>query len=223
MAAPTKSRNGILASLSDADRRRLKPMTEIDLPRRTVLERRNRPIDRIYFLDSGIASVVANGAKGQSIEVGLFGREGVSGLAVVLGNDRSPHETFMQVGGSGRWVSAKTLREAMAKSARLRELLLKECHRVLIETSFTVLANGRNKIEERLSRWLLLAHDRIDNDAIPLTHEFLALMLGVRRPGVTEALSILQRKGLVRRGRAAIEILDRPGLIEMSGGTYKPV
>jgi CRP-like cAMP-binding protein len=220
-AAP-KIRNEILAGLSDADRQLLEPMTPIDLPRRTVLEQRNRSIARVYFLDSGVASVVANGVKGQAIEVGLFGREGLSGMAVVLGNDRSPHETFIQVEGAGRWIAAKVLTEAMGKSASLRKVLLKECHRFLIETSYTALANGRNKVEERLSRWLLLAHDRLDDDALPLTHEFLSLMLGVRRPGVTEALKFLERKGLVRRGRAAIEVVDRQGLIKMSAGTYKP-
>jgi CRP-like cAMP-binding protein len=220
--APPKIRNKILAGLSDADRQLLEPMTAVDMPRRTVLEQRNRPIARIYFLDSGVASVVANGGKGQAIEVGLFGREGVSGTAVILGNDRSPHETFMQVEGNGRWIAAKVLTEAMGNSASLREALLKECHRFLIETSYTALANGRNKIEERLSRWLLLAHDRMDGNALPLTHEFLSLMLGVRRPGVTEALKFLERKGLVRRGRAAIEIVDRQGLIKMSAGTYRP-
>jgi CRP-like cAMP-binding protein len=216
------SRNKILASLSEDDREMLTPMTAVDLPRRTVLEERNRPIGKVYFLGSGLASVVADGSTGQAIEVGLFGREGLSGLAVVLGNDRAPHETFMQIAGDGWWVKSETLRAAMAKSPTLRDLLLKECHRFLIETSFTAVANGRAKVEERLSRWLLLARDRVDDDALPLTHEFLAMMLGVRRAGVTDALSLLEKRGLIRRRRAAIEIVDRPGLIKMSAGTYRP-
>jgi CRP-like cAMP-binding protein len=222
-AKPANDSNHILAGLPDADLRLLGPLTKIELPRRTVLESPNRRINRVYFIDSGLASIVANGVRDQAIEVGLVGRDGVTGTAVLLGQDRSPHETFMQVGGSGRWASSGVVTKAMNESATLREALLQACHRFLIETSYTALANGRAKVEERLSRWLLLAHDRLDGNELPLTHEFLSLMLGVRRAGVTEAVHFLERKGLVRPGRGVIEIIDRDGLIALSGGTYKPV
>jgi CRP-like cAMP-binding protein len=223
VATSETNHNRILAGLSDVDRRLLEPITKLDLPVRTPLEQRNKRIDKIYFLDSGIASVVANGLAGRAIEVGIIGREGTTGITVILGDERPPHETFMQVGGRGQWVDANVLRRAMNASSSLRRALLQACHGFLVQTSYTALANGRAKVEQRLSRWLLLAQDRVDESALSLTHEFLAMMLGVRRPGVTESLHILERKGLIRRGRAAIEILDRPGLIKLSAGTYHPV
>jgi CRP-like cAMP-binding protein len=222
MSAKPANSNQILASLSAADRRLLGPLTKVELPCRTILESRNKRIDRVYFIDSGLASIVANGIKGQGIEVGIVGRDGVTGTAVILGRDRSPHETFIQVEATARWVSSDVLTRAMAESPSVQKALLQACHRFLIETSYTALANGRNKVEERLSRWLLLAHDRLDGNGLPLTHEFLSLMLGVRRPGVTEALHFLERKGLVRPGRGVIEIVDREGLVVLSNGAYKP-
>jgi hypothetical protein len=98
--------------------------------------------------------------------------------------------------------------------------MLHYAHSYLLQTTTTALANGRSKIEERLARWLLMAHDRIDGKWLPLTHEFLSLMLGVRRSGVTTALQALERKGHISRNRANIHILDRKGLEEQSNGTY---
>jgi CRP-like cAMP-binding protein len=100
--------------------------------------------------------------------------------------------------------------------------MLRYAHAYLLQTTSTALANGRSKIEERLARWLLMAHDRIDGDQLPLTHEFLYLMLGVRRSGVTTALQALQRRRLISRNRANIHIVDRKGLVARSNGTYVP-
>jgi CRP-like cAMP-binding protein len=212
--------NRLLASLTVSDRALLGPLRLADLPVKRRIEWRDRRIDTAYFLESGIASVVAkNGNK--EIEAGIIGREGMTGIAIILGQDRWPHETYMQVAGTGRAVSTKRLKAAMQESQSLREALLSHCYRFLVEATFTALANGRNTLEERLCRWLLMARDRLDSDELRLTHEFLALMLGVRRAGVTVALSLLERKGLVRRHRATIEILDKAGLIKMSGGSYK--
>jgi CRP-like cAMP-binding protein len=104
----------------------------------------------------------------------------------------------MQIAGSGQRLSAKVLREAIAASVTLHQVLLHSVHSFMTQTTQTALANGRSKIEERLARWLLLAHDRIDGDEIPLTHEFLSIMLGVRRSGVTTAMQELERQGVDR-------------------------
>jgi CRP-like cAMP-binding protein len=196
-------------------------LQEVELPLRKQLESRNRRIEYVYFIDHGIASVVADGSGRGGIELGLIGREGVTGLAVLMGADRSPHETYMQVGGAGRRVSAASLRDVMSQSKSLQRVLLRQGYAFTVQLAQTALANGRHKIEERLARWLLLAHDRIDGDDLPLTHEFLALMLGVRRSGVTVALTILQREGLVRARRGRVVILDRDGLKECANGAYR--
>jgi CRP-like cAMP-binding protein len=213
--------NRLLAAISPGDLALLTPKLEpLTLETRLVLESANKPIKYNYFIDSGLASVIAIGKNGHRLEVGIIGREGITGLPVVLGNDRSPNETFIQVPGSGSRIAADDLRRAMQKSVSLTRVLLNFVNAFLIQTSYTALSNGTASIEERLARWLLLAQDRLGGNVIPLTHEFLSLMLGVRRAGVTGALNQLDRKGLIRLSRGRIEIIDRDGLINSANGTY---
>jgi CRP-like cAMP-binding protein len=192
----------------------------VDLPLRKQLELRNKRIDSVYFIESGLASVVANGDRDRTVEVGIIGRDGVTGLTVIMGAERAPHDVFMQVAGSGRQLKAARLRDAMAESEALRRSLLLYGHAYVVQTTRTALANGRSKIEERLARWLLMAQDRMDDHAVPLTHEFLSMMLGVRRPGVTIALQFLEKRGIIRRVRGQISISDREGLKKISNGAY---
>jgi CRP-like cAMP-binding protein len=217
------SSNHILSRLSPADLGLLEPhLQPIDLPVYRPLEGRNRRIDHVYFIEAGFASVVANGSGKPGIEVGIIGREGMTGLAIVMGQQRASHETYIQVAGKGQRIRADKLREADERSNTLHRAILHYAHAYLLQTTTTALANGRSKIEERLARWLLMAQDRIDGDRLPLTHEFLSLMLGVRRAGVTSALQVLEKKGLISRNRANIHILDRKGLEKRSNGTYVP-
>lgn len=218
------SSNKLLSRLSRADLRLLgRHLKAVDLPVRTRLEARNKRVEHVYFLEKGLASVVANGE--HAIEVGMIGREGMTGLSVVLDGDvtkRAVHETFMQIGGNGQRMSAGNLREAIDESVSLHRALLRYVHEFMMQTTQTALANGRSKIEERLARWLLMAADRTDSSELPLTHEFLAIMLGVRRAGVTVALQGLERTGLIAYRRRVIAILDREALEKGSNGTYVP-
>ena len=134
-------------------------------------------------MESGFASVVADGTGGPSIEVGIIGREGMTGIAVVMNADRPVHETFIQAAGSAFCLSADHLRTAIDRSTTLHRELLTSAYAFQKQVTHTALANGRSSIEERLCRWLLLADDRIDGDELPLTHEFLSMMLGVQRSG----------------------------------------
>jgi CRP-like cAMP-binding protein len=215
------SSNHILLRLSPADLGLLEPHLEpVDLPVHRPLESRNRRIDYVYFIEAGFASVVANGSGKPGIEVGIIGREGMTGLAIVMGYRRASHDTYVQAAGTGQRIRAGKLREADEGSNTLHRAMLRYAHAYLLQTTTTALANGRSKIEERLARWLLMADDRIDGDRLPLTHEFLSLMLGVRRSGVTTALQALERKRLISRKRGNIRILDRKGLKKQSNGTY---
>lgn len=220
MAPSPTSPNHILSRLSKADFRLLaRHLEPVDLPLRKVLAAKNKRVDNVYFIESGMASVVANG--GMAIEVGIVGREGMTGPSVVMGDGaRVPHETYMQIAGNGQRMSAEQLRKAIAASVPLHHVLLRYVHSFMTQTTQTALANGRSKIEERLARWLLMAHDRVDGDQILLTHEFLAVMLGVRRSGVTVALQELERKGMIAHRRSVITIIDRKGLEHSSNGTY---
>ncbi|HJT15137.1 MAG TPA: Crp/Fnr family transcriptional regulator [Dongiaceae bacterium] len=216
-----KGPNRILSRLSAEDFALLEPhLTAVDLPLRRQLEVSRRPIEHVYFPDSGIVSVVANGDKKRNIEVGLIGREGMTGLAVVMGTDRSPHQTFVQSAGQGRRIPSDDLREAIHQSRPLHQKFLLYAHAFLLQTGYTAMANGRSKIEERLARWILMAHDRTDGDTLALTHEFLSIMLGVRRPGVTHAVNLLERIGLIHASRGTITVVDREGLEESSNGAY---
>lgn len=213
--------NGLLAAMSADDLALLEPKLEqLTLKLRHVLESANKPVKHNYFIYSGLASVIAIGRNGHRLEVGIIGREGMSGLPVVLGNDRSPNETFIQVEGSGARIAADDLRQAMRKSVSLSRILLNFVNAFLIQTSHTALSNGTANIEQRLARWLLMAQDRLGGKEVPLTHEFLSLMLGVRRAGVTGALNQLDRKGVIRLSRGRIEIVDRDGLINSANGSY---
>jgi CRP-like cAMP-binding protein len=214
------SSNRILARLSPADLRLLDPhLQAVELPVRKQLVARNKRVEQVYFPESGMVSVVANGA--HAIEIGIIGREGMSGVSVVLGdNEKSPHETYVQIAGHGQRISASNLRAAIEASGTLHKELLKYANSFLVQTTQTALANGRHKIEERLARWLLMAHDRMDSDAIPLTHEFLGVMIGTSRPGVTIALQELERRGWLTHRRGIVSIIDRDGLVQASNGAY---
>ena len=219
----TASKNRVLARLTRADMALLKPhLAPVDLPVSTQLETANARIDTVYFMERGFASVVADGPGKRNIEVGIIGREGLTGLALVLGHDRAAHETYMQAVGGAQRISAAHLRKAMDQSVRLHRSLLRCAHDFLIQTAQTAVANGRSKLEERLARWLLMANDRIDGPEVPLTHKFLAVMLGAHRPFVTLTVQALERKGLIRAGRQVITIIDRKGLIKLSDGAYLP-
>jgi CRP-like cAMP-binding protein len=146
----------------------------------------------------------------------------MTGLAVVLGHDRAQHETFIQLPGKGLRMSADSLRLAQDRSVSLHRAMLRYANAFLMQTTTTALANGRSKVEERLARWLLMAHDRVDGDELPLTHEFLGMMLGSPRPGVTLAVQALEKEGLIGARRARITILGRKGLEKRSNGTYVP-
>ena len=184
------------------------------------LERPNKPIEYAYFIERGFASVVADGTGSRGVEVGIVGAEGLTGIALVLATDRSPNTTFIQSPGRGQRISASDLTESMETSPTLRRSLLRYGHTFLVQIACTALANSRSKLETRLARWLLMAHDRGEGDELILTHEFLATMLGVRRPGVTVALNFLEKKGLVRVQRKTIFVVDRKGLEVAANHAY---
>ena len=216
-----QSQNLILSRLSSEDGELLCPHAiDVDLPLRTVIIRPNHPIDQVIFLESGLGSEVAVDGELDLIEVGLTGREGLIGVPIVLGSDRSPHRTFMQIAGSGKSVSASALRAAMEASPTLQNALLKYVGDFMLQVAQTALANGRFKIEARLARWIMLTDERVDGDVLALTHEFLGLMLGVRRAGVSEALALLHEKGLIRSAHARITVLDRDGLRAIAAPIY---
>jgi CRP-like cAMP-binding protein len=214
-------RNRLLAALSPTDRALLQPhLRFLAVAVRHEMERSNRRIDTVYFMEAGIASVVAVQADETQVEVGLIGSEGMTGSAVVLGGDQSPLSTYIQVAGEAQLIKADELRKAMRASDSLKSLLLKYVQVFMVQTTHTAISNARSHIDRRLARWILMAHDRTGDKTLPLTHEFLSLMLSVRRPGVTEALQSLRRQQLIESGRNKIVILNRNGIVKLAGPSY---
>ena len=214
-------RNRLLAKLSPEDWALVAPHLEmVVLKERQVVEVPHKPITHVYFMETGVVSVVAVNEEDHRIEVGVIGREGMTGVSLVMGDDRAQHSAYLQIGGNGRRMPAAAFIAAMNRSTSLRNLMMKSAQAFMIQTAHTALANGRAKLEERLARWLLMAHDRLSSDAVPLTHEFLAVMLGVRRAGVTVALHSFERRGLIATRRGQLTLVDRSGIEKVAGSFY---
>jgi CRP-like cAMP-binding protein len=213
--------NHILEALSRKDMDLLEADFEsVDLPVRTQLARRQRRVEYVYFLDSGIASVVADGG-GQPIEIGVIGWDGMSSIGVLLGKQHSSHDVFMQVGGAGVRIRADILCSADEHSITLHRVLMRYVNSLFEQVGQTATANGKSRIEVRLARWLLMSHDRVEGDEFAMTHEFLSIMLATPRPGVTLAVGHLASEGLIETKRGRIKLLDRAGLEAKCKGIYK--
>lgn len=214
-------RNRLLATMSAGDYALLQPdLVPVELSRAEPLVEPDQPIRHSWFIDDGIASVVATTPNGHQTEVGIIGRDGVVDVATLLGADRSAHRCFIQLAGSGYRMPADALQSAFESSASLRRLLLGYAHSFMAQVAGTALANASYGIDARLARWLLMCHDRIDGDDLATTHEFLALMLNVRRAGVTVAVQALEDAGLVTARRGAITIVNRAGLERCASDSY---
>jgi CRP-like cAMP-binding protein len=206
-------RNRLLTALPPDSLARLRPkLSRVELPIRQVLHQPEVPIQTVYFPETGWASMIAYMEDGDAAEVGLVGFEGMVGLPVVLGDEFDDLEALVQGPGKAFSLSAADLRQAMAADPALHELLLRYALVHHGQVARTAACNGRHQTDARLARWLLMAHDRAEGDDFPMTHEFLAMMLGVRRAGVSVAASLLQKSQFIRYERGRIEITDRPGL-----------
>ncbi len=213
--------NGILSRLGKADLALLQPhLQPMELPVRTFLEQRNRKIENVYFIESGFASVVAEAATKSSLELGMIGREGMTGRSVVLGvEEKAPNNIYMQASGSGFAVKANVLQTLFNQSPTLHRSCLGFTHEFMLQLENAVIANAAARIDERLARWLLMASDRVGPD-LRMTHACLSQMLGVYRPGVTTALQGLEAASLIETARGVISIVNRPGLIRRANGAY---
>lgn len=213
--------NLLLSFLSPDDRSLLAPHARrVPMEPRQVIEAPDVPIEHIYFPEDGVLSVIGTSPTMGDMEIALIGKEGMSGLMVVLGNDHSPLTTLVQVAGSGMAISSSHLRDAMEASPRMRDLFLSYVQVFLIQTSQTALANAASLLPQRLARWLLMCADRLTSKNIPMKQEFLSVMLGLHQEGVAVVMRELQDHGLIRTDRRLITILDRQGLINLTDGAY---
>jgi CRP-like cAMP-binding protein len=213
-------RNRLLGALQPDDYARLAPALErIPLPLRETVVGANQPIDYAYFPEEGFISFVADTQSGR-IEIGLVGREGLVGMSLVLGSERSPYVGTVQAPGEALRIPAAALRDALDASRELRGVLGRYVQAYIVQIGQTVYANAELTIEGRLARWILMVQDRLEQGELPLTHEFLSMMLGVRRPGVTTAVHMLEGTGMIRAKRGRITVLDREKLRDLAGDAY---
>ncbi len=214
-------RNVLLAKLPANEQAAIAALFEtVELRQRDILHEPLQPIEHLYFLDAGFSSDVVIDAGGETIEVGCVGREGFTGTPLILGAGSSPHRSFMETDGRASRISRVNLAFAMGESPTFSLLLFKFVHVFMIQIASTALADGRYGIQERIARWLLMCHDRMDGNDLPLTHDFLSLMLGVRRASVTDALHLLEGHGAIRGTRGLIIVRSRSLLKEIAGHCY---
>ena len=195
-------------------------LVHVELPVDTILAEVGERIEQHFFLDRGLASALAHSGDDQIIEAGLLGREAMTGLQVLLKVDTFPYQLLMQISGSGWQISSQKLREVITQDAGTEELLLHFVHSLELQVIHSMLAHARFNVHQRLARWLIMTHDRMDGDDLPLTHEFLAMMLGVRRAGVTDALHVIEGLGAIKATRGNVHVLSRSGLEQIADGSY---
>ena len=213
--------NRLLGLLPQGDYKRLHPhLQRIPLGYRQSLYRAHKPIGFVYFIETGVGSLVNTMANGDAAEVGTIGNEGLVGLPLLLGDDRAPTSVYVQVPGVGLRMKATLFEKELERSASMRAVMLRYAHAFFNQVAQSAACNQFHSLQQRCSRWLLMTHDRMQSDEFLLTQEFLAMMLGVQRTGVSAAAGALQRAGLIRYRRGNVTILDRRGLIKRSCECY---
>jgi CRP-like cAMP-binding protein len=206
-------RNGLLKVLPPADFGRLAAsLTPVTLSFKQFLLEADEPIGAAYFIETGMVSYLHYLEGGEALEVGLIGSEGMVGLPLILGLDSASFGAMVQMEGTALRIGPTALRQAFNESEALRTRLLRYMQALHVQVSQTAVCNKHHSLEERLTRWLLMAHDRAGEDEFPMTHEFMSLMLGVRRAGVSVTANVLKQAGLIHYRNGRMTILDRPGL-----------
>lgn len=207
------SQNRLLAAIPPEELRRLAPHFQtVPLVFREALFEAGDLTEFVYFPLNGMISLIASTENGGFIEVGIAGKEGMIGVPVVLGDEISTLRGVVQAPGSALKLSATVLKDELRRDGELRSVLLRYSRFALAQATQSAICNRLHSVNQRCARWLLAIRDRVESDTLPMTHEFLAYMLGVRRAGVTVAAQALQQAGLIRYTRNQLTILDAKGL-----------
>lgn len=219
---PYAVQNVVLATLPPDAFALIRPhLTAVDLKRHSILHDTNRPVDAVHFIESGVISRVARTQQDGQVEVAMVGRYGFVGVSVVLGTAGALQRTVVHVPGLALRIGAEDLQRIMHESPAIRDHLLRYVQVLLALKAQVSLCNAKHEIDKRVARWMLLARERISSDRLPVTHDLLASMLGVRRPGVSEALAELESEQIVQRSRGALQIVDAAKLRNKSCECYR--
>ncbi len=221
---PNQPVNRLLAALPKADYKRI--MTQME---RVLLENKqlaydvDKPIEFVYFPLTGVFSLVTFMEDGEGVEVATIGNEGMIGLPLFLGVDRTSGKAFTQVPGNSLRMTAAAFKEQIRRQGPLTQTLQLYTQALMVQISQGMACNGRHSIRQRCARWLLMTHDRVGAETFPLSQEFLALMLGVRRAGVNKVATDLKQAGLIQYSRGMIRILNRKELEDTSCECYQVI
>jgi CRP-like cAMP-binding protein len=219
-----ETRNSLLRELTDEELEMLLPhIEEQEVPFKQILYEQGGAVDWLYFPESGVLSMITDLDEGESVETGTVGSEGMVGLPAVLGVGISPNRVICQIAGRAKRLPAALVDDIRAGASHWFLLLLRYANFVNAMAAQTAACNRMHAVDARMSRWLLMTHDRVDGDDFPLTQEFLAQMLGAARPTVNIAGATLQKAGLIRYTRGRITVLDRPGLESASCECYRRI
>lgn len=213
-------RNKLLSLLPTEDFEEVAGCLEyIDLPRGTTIAKVGAPIEHVYFLTSGIGSLVATTPEGHRAEAGIFGFDGYVPTTAIAEVETSSHDVGMQVGGDAYRIDYASFRTAMDRK-NFAKIVIRSIEAFSVQLAHTAVSNAVHDVNERLARWLLMCHDRVVGNEIGLTHDFIAVMLAVRRPSVTTSLHTLEGHGFIRSQRGLITIRNRPALEEFAHDAY---
>jgi len=216
--------NRLLAALPKKDYRRLKANVEnVSLSLNQTLYESDQLISYVYFPNDCMISLISTSGEESMIEIGMIGNEGIVGAAAFLGGMRTNNRAIVQIAGSAARMSAEKLKEEFARSGALQSILLRYTQALMTQISQTAVCNRIHSLEARLARWLLMTHDRAQSNEFPLTQEFIAYMLGARRPSISDTASRFQNKGFISYVRGKVHVLDRPGIESVACPCYRIV
>jgi CRP-like cAMP-binding protein len=217
----TEISNRILQSLKRQDFELLAPhLEEVEMPSRFSIARPDTLLEYVYFPNSGIGAVMSVLPDGMKAEAGMFGSEGFVPTSTIIGDTVVPYLIEMQVAGRGYRIPVDRMLAATEKSTSLQVPFIKFMHVFTVQVSYTALANAKFRVEKRLARWILMCQDRVKTDLLEITHDYIAFLLGIRRPSVTTALHILEGHKLIRSNRGTIVVINRNGLERFAAGCY---
>jgi len=216
------ARNRLLDKLDRRDLEKISPDLEpVEMPLKKVLQEPNSTIRFVYFVTKGVISMVGEPGTGEVVEFATIGPEGMLGFPILLHATSMPSTAVVQVSGQALRMRVADFRRALERSQAFHRLLLRYTMALLNQIAQVTVCNRLHEVQERCARWLLQTHDRAETDTFPLTHEFLAQMLGVHRPTVSIAAGMLQKAGLIEYRRGVITINDRRGLENASCNCYQ--
>lgn len=214
--------NVLLGSLPEEEFARIAPALEpVILPRSTELEAPDTEIEFVYFPTTGIASIVAIGTEGETVDTTMIGREGMTGLSVFLGTNRMPVQTIVQIPLTGYRLTTDAVRAELQHGGRLVNLLQRYTQVVMVSMAQLILCNRAHRLDQRAARWLLQVDERVDEAPFEVTQEFLAEMIGVQRPSLSLAIQQFKGDGLITSSRGRVKIADRDGLLARACGCIR--